>query len=98
MSVRHYYSYSAGAVALVYHLFVVVLVAVARSFLDYSVDVVVGYVVRLSLSDEVRELRVVSGVGAALLYYYRDLSAYLGEDLALYGVVSLFLSLDVCPF
>ena len=65
-------------IALVYDGFVVVLVTLAGSLLDDTVDVVVRHVVGLCLCDQITQLGVAVGVGTAFLDANGDLSADLG--------------------
>ena len=90
-------SNTGGAVSLVYYLFVVSNLT-ACSLLDSAVDVVVGNVVCLSLSDKIAELSVTVGVSTAVTNCDSDLFTDLCEDLTLLGVgLSLFV-FDIIPF
>ena len=85
-------------VALVHDLLVVVRIAVAGSFLDNTVYVVVGNVVCLSLGNDILELRVRRRIGAALTHRNGYLAADLREDLRALVIRFFFLSLDRTPF
>ena len=93
----HDNSHAVRAIALVYDGLVIVLVALSGSFLDDTIDVVVGHIVCLCLCDQITQLGICAGVRTALLNANRDLTADLGEDLALSSIRCLFLSLDVIP-
>ena len=94
----HHHGHAGGTVALVGDALVIVLFA-ALGLFDDALDVVVGDVHALGLGNEVPQLGIDVGVAAArLLYYYRDLSAYLGEDLALDGIGCFLFPLDIIPF
>src|SRR5699024_7502366 len=89
--------HAAGAVALVVDGLVLGLVA-ALGLFDDALDVVIGHVHPLGLADQVGQLAVGGGIGAAVADRHADLAADLGKDLGA-GAVGLFLlALDVVPF
>ena len=93
----HHDSNAAGAVAFVGDCFVLGLIA-ALSLLDDALDVIVGHAHALCLGDQVSQLAVGSGVGAAGTDGNADLAADLGKDLCLCAVSLLLLALDIVPF
>ena len=87
-----------GAVALIYHLFVAVLILAARSLLNAALNILVGHIGSLGLGDAVAQLTVGIGIGAALFYRYRHLTGHLGEYLGLGRIGSALFAFDIIPF
>ena len=89
--------HAAGAVTLVGDCLVLGLIA-ALGLLDDALDVIVRHAHTLRLGDQVSQLAVGSGVGAAGTDGNADLAADLGKDLCLCAVSLLLLALDIVPF
>ena len=86
------------AVALIGQVLVVDGIGVTGCLLDASVDGIVGHVGCLRLGNHIAKLAVVGRICTALFYGNRDLTADNGKDLALSGIILLFLVLDIGKF
>ena len=89
--------HAAGAVTLVGDCLVLGLIA-ALGFLDDALDVIVGHAHALCLGDQVSQLAVGSGVGAAGTDSHADLAADLGKDFRLCAVGLFLFALNIVPF
>ena len=78
--------------------FVIDAVEFARRFLDASVDVVVGHIVRLCLGDGVAKFAVGVGIGTALFYSDCDFATDFRKDISASRVAFTFFGLYVVPF
>ena len=93
-----YNSDSAGSVALVNAVFIVVLFIAAGSLFEKSVDVVVGNIVGFCLLNERRKLRVIRGVRASrFLNADEDFAAYFRENLCSCAVFFAFFAFNRTP-
>jgi len=89
---------AAGAVAFVHDFFVVVFVGITGSFFDDALDVLVGDVAGLGFGNEVSQLAVGIGIGAAFFNSNGNLTANLGKDFRFLAVGLFFLLFNVVPF
>ena len=93
-----HHRHAAGAVALIGHLFVVILIPVAHSLFDNPLDIVVRNVIGLSLGDQVAKLAVGVGVSSALSHRNGNFTADLGENIGPLGIGRFLLTFDGTPF